>query len=149
MRVGGAADCEAALRAEVATGEVRREIERGGPVNSVAFSPDGTLLAAGDANREVCVWNVASREALVQGAWVFHSTRIMSVAFSPSGSHVASGALDEHIFLWEVPAEKGAASKRTQYPNAHRDGTNCVAFVDDSHLASAGQDGAAVLWKLD
>ena len=91
---------------------------------------------------------MASREALVQGAWVFHSTRIMSVAFSPSGSHVASGSLDEHIFLWEVPAEKGAASKRTQYPNAHR-GHELRRLHRRHHLASVGQDGAAVLWKLD
>lgn len=119
-----------------------------GALTSVAFSPDGSLLAAGDKNREICVWTVASREALVQGSWVFHATTVTSVAWSPSGKYVASGSLDEHIYLWEVPAEKGASTKRTQFANAHRSGTTAVAFLDEGTLVSAGGDGASCTWKL-
>ena len=75
-------------------------------------------------------------------------TRLAHVCWSPDGKHVASGSLDEHIFLWELPAEKGAASKRTQFNNAHRGGTTALAFLDGATLASAGGDGALSTWKL-
>ena len=40
-------------------------------VNTVAFSPDGTMLAAGSSDDHVLVWHLASRAlaASLSGAW--------------------------------------------------------------------------------
>jgi WD40 repeat protein len=84
------------------TGEI---VGHRGGVTAVAFSPDGTKMAAGDSNREVCLWDVGSRTALVQGTWVYHSTTITSVVWAPSGKYIASGSLDGHIYIWTVPAD--------------------------------------------
>ncbi|MEM1293565.1 MAG: NACHT domain-containing protein, partial [Cyanobacteria bacterium P01_H01_bin.162] len=63
-----------------------------GGVASIAFSPDGRLIAIGDSNGAVQIWEVASRRLifLVKG----HQNGVRSVAFSPDGKTLASGSDD-------------------------------------------------------
>lgn len=115
-----------------------------GALTSVAFSPDGALLAAGDTYREVRVWDVASRTAKVQGQWVFHSTRVTSVAWSPSGKFVASSSLDERIYIWNVENPMSKSS----FDFAHKDGVTGVRFVAEDQLVSVGNDACVNFWQL-
>jgi beta propeller repeat protein len=68
--------------------------------DSVAFSPDGTVLAAGSYGA-VGLWDVSTGERLqtLEG----HTNRVNSVAFSPNGVTLAS-ASEEDVFviLWDV-----------------------------------------------
>src|SRR5207247_1408656 len=58
-------------------------------VYSVAFSPDGKLLAAGGLDGTIQLWDVARRKAL--GAPLTgHNNSVGSVAFSPNGKLLAS-----------------------------------------------------------
>ena len=70
-------------------------------MGNVAFSPDGKLLAAGNAWYEVRWWRVADGALLrtVKG----HTDSVNSVAFSPDGERLASGSLDGTVKLWRVP----------------------------------------------
>lgn len=123
------------------TGEIVGHL---GALTSVAFSPDGSLLAAGDTYREVRVWDVASRTAKVQGQWVFHSTRVTSVAWSPSGQFVVSGSLDERIYIWNV---ENPMSKQS-FDFAHKDGVTGVRFLAEDQLVSVGNDACVNFWQL-
>ena len=69
-------------------------------MGNVAFSPDGEVLAAGNAWYEVRWWRVADGELLrvVEG----HKDSVNSVAFSPDGSLLVSGSLDGAVRLWQV-----------------------------------------------
>lgn len=128
-------------RALVEAGEIVGHL---GALTSVAFSPDGTLLAAGDAYREVRVWNVATREAVVQGQWVFHSTRVTSVAWAPSGQFVASASLDERIYVWSLANPMAKQS----FDFAHKDGATGVRFVAENQLVTVGNDACVNVWQL-
>ncbi|TYZ67270.1 hypothetical protein PybrP1_001477 [[Pythium] brassicae (nom. inval.)] len=148
VAVGGAEDMKIHLfdvvdsgRALVEAGEIVGHL---GALTSVAFSPDGARLAAGDAYREVRVWDVASRAAVVQGQWVFHSTRVTSVAWSPSGQFVASASLDERIYVWSLA---NPMSKRS-FEFAHKDGATGVRFVAEDQLVSVGNDACVNFWQL-
>ena len=60
-----------------------------GPVNSVVFSTDGSLLVSScGAGKTIRVWNVASREELTRAVADEHSTR--HSALSPDGTSIVS-----------------------------------------------------------
>jgi len=67
-------------------------------VRSVAFSPDGRLLASGSDDNKVKIWEVASGRLLhtLSG----HGDWVRSVAFSPDGRLLASGSDDGTVKIW-------------------------------------------------
>ena len=68
-------------------------------VRSVAYSPDGKFLAAGDANGHVYVWPVGGQSP-VSDMTDPDSKGVTSVAFSPNSSVLASGDANGSIYLW-------------------------------------------------
>ena len=74
-------------------------------VSALAYSPDGSLLAAGEASGKVLLLDAASASFEVKTSrWAYHTGRILALAWSPDGAHVASAALDTHIYVWSVAA---------------------------------------------
>ncbi len=70
-----------------------------GSVQSIAFSPDGKLLASGSDDKTIKLWDTATGDVqTLEG----HSGSIQSIAFSPDGKLLASGSGDETIKLWNI-----------------------------------------------
>jgi WD40 repeat protein/subtilase family serine protease len=115
-----------------------------GDVTSVAFSPDGSLLASsGSWDATIKLWRV-SDGALVR-TLTGHTDWVNSVAFSPDGSLIASGSDDSTIKLWRV---SDGALVRTL--TGHWGPVTSVAFSPDGRLlASSGSDDSTIkLWRV-
>ena len=70
-------------------------------VQSLVFSPDGSLLVSGGGDNTLRVWYVSDQSLLT--ALTGHNLTINSVAWSPDGALLASVSLDGTIRLWGIP----------------------------------------------
>lgn len=65
---------------------------------ALAFSPDGQLLAAGDGEGTVKIWDIQERQAIAQLDG--DAVRVDTLTFSPDGRTLASAGYDGQIKLW-------------------------------------------------
>lgn len=114
-----------------------------GTVTAVAFSPDGSLLAAGDSGGKIIVYSMPSGE-LKTASWVFHTAKVASIAWAPSGTRAVSTSLDTNVYVWNtVKPNKNIAIK-----NAHAGGATGAQFVNEDTVVSTGADAAVKTWKI-
>ena len=116
----------------------------GSPVQAIAFSPGGRLLASIDNDHSLRLWNVATRQPL--GAPLAgHTGAVESVAFSPDGTMLASGGDDHTVRLWNMATRQPVGVPLT----GHTGLVDSVAFSPDgTTLASGGFDGTVRLWDV-
>ncbi len=119
----------------------QQSFDAGAPVDAVAFSPDGKVLASGDWQGRVVLRDPVS------GAEKFAdklSQYVHAVAYSPDGKTLATGASDGQVRLLDSVTgdEKAALSLSNE-------AILCVTFSPDGkQLAAAGYDNNIYLCDL-
>ncbi|AFY41738.1 serine/threonine-protein kinase [Nostoc sp. PCC 7107] len=111
-------------------------------VNSVAFAPNGQILASGSDDKTIKLWNLGTGTELqtLKG----HLKWIWAIAFHPDGKILASGSADKTIKLWNL-----ATTEEIRTLTGHTDGVATVAFSPDGQtLASGSLDKTIKLWNL-
>jgi WD40 repeat protein len=113
-------------------------------VYSVAFSPDGTLLASATYGfvNQVNIWDVSDGTEV--RALSGHTHSATSVAFSPDGTLLASASSDETVRIWDV-------SDGTEVQTLSTHSATSVAFSPDGTLlasASYGSVNQVKIWDV-
>jgi WD40 repeat protein len=117
-------------------------LELGVRVNGLAFSPDGTVLAAALFDDTIQIRNASDGQLLrtLQG----HTNWVRDVAFSPEGSVLASASDDDTLRLWRI--SDGALLRIIQ---EGAQGVRCVAFSPDGALLASGlENGDIGIWRV-
>jgi WD40 repeat protein len=114
-----------------------------GGVHSVAFSPDGKLLATGDSYGELRLYQVVDGKQLL--VCTGHKDWLWCVAFSPNGNILASSGKDQTIKLWDVNTGHCLVTL-----HGHSGGIWSIAFSPEGNiLISASEDQTVKLWDIN
>ncbi len=131
---------------------------------SLAFSPDGRILASGDRAGIIRLWDITSetlRRTILDKRRAYGNAYdntpselrsisngyigdVSSLAFSPDGNVLVSGDLSGHIDFWDV--ESGAHLQRLY---AYRNRVVDLAFSPDGNTLASAADDIVMLWEYD
>ena len=126
---------------DISTGEASDAFTSpSGRASELAFSQDGTFLAAAGRGGSVHLWDVETKEIL---RTVKSGGAVYALALSPSGGSIAVGGKDSMVRVWSV----GNGVLRGKMVG-HEGAVHDVAYSPDGRrIASAGKDGTARIWN--
>jgi WD40 repeat protein len=119
-----------------------------GAVGSLSFTPNGTSLVSGGADKQVRLWNLADGQ--LRRSYVGSTAAVTSVKVTQDGTRIVAGGLDKSVRIWPVeppaptaPAVEAkvpevAALVTYEYPTIIR---SISLSVNNLMLAACGDDG--------
>lgn len=131
------ADAEAALRPQP-IGKLLPDLVllAGGKDLRLRVAPDGTRLAAADAQGTITLWDLASGLSLER--FESHTKQVYDMDWSSNGQRLVSVGADQAAWV-HAPAARRAVA-------AHAGGVNSLAGIGNGTWLSAGGDGVIKFW---
>ncbi len=129
---------------DVSTGELRQKLEWQGSLVSMVLSPDGDIVACGSQDNSVHFWRRSTeQDSMMSG----YPAKPSALAFDDTGTLLATGG-GEAVTVWSFHG-RGPEGTRPGVLEHHDQIVTTLAFARRGmRLASAGRDGAVVVWSL-
>ena len=125
------------------TGEVTYVVlGHSGEVLAVAFSPDGTRLVTGSADKTARVWDLTFPRLPELARFTEHEAQVTAVAFNSDGTQVISGSTNNSLKLWNV-----ADAAQVQDFAGHTAAVVGVAFLQNNQPLSVSADKTLRSWN--
>lgn len=107
----------------------------------LAYSPDGSRLAAGGSAATAVLWDMdSSGHRRLPG----HARVLYSLAFSPDGRLLATSSSDQTVRLWDAVGGRHVLTFRGHSASVH-----AAAFCPDGKtVATASRDRSVILWDV-
>lgn len=139
--IASGADDEMIILWDAQSGEVKRRLKIPGPgyrnspqplsVLSLAFSRNGKMIATGNIEGKVVLWDVETGKLL--RSFVGHSDGVRSIVFSPDDQTLATGSVDDTIILWDVQTAKRRLKLKSKESHART-----LSFSSDGETLTCG-----------
>jgi WD40 repeat protein len=114
------------------------------PITSLAFGPNGELLASADGKAIIKLWNVSDQRVLSNFTGSTPTVIGTSLSISPDGQWLVSGSSDKIIRLWNV--SNGQIQENL---TGHESSVVSVVFSPAGQwLASADIEGTIKIWNV-
>lgn len=110
--------------------KVKNFAQHSDAVGSVAFSPDGLMLASGSKDKTIQIWDLATGKSI--RTFAGDSSTIWSVAFDSNGTKLATGTGFWRVMLWDL--KTGQATRTLD----HTASVWSVALSPDGKLIASG-----------
>ena len=113
-----------------------------GPLNSAAFSPDGTRVVTTSEDRTACIWDAVSgrKVASLRG----HYGSVRSATFSPNGTRVVTASSDGTARVWDGATGCEIASLKEHYKTV----ISAAFDRDGTRVVTASHDWTARVWNV-
>ena len=106
-----------------------------GEYQTIKLSPDGKLIASGDNQRLILVYEADTKKVICD-RFGFHTGSIFDLDWTSDSKFLASASLDGSVMLWEIETKK----RLKNYPNFDGNQINAVRFLNDNKdVVCAGQ----------
>ena len=109
---------------------------------ALAFSPDGTLLACGNEDCTIKLWNTVTGELFA--IFIGHLSEVSTLVFSPEGNTLASASHDGIVRFWDIKLRKAIKTQIT----GHMSIRTASMLKDSSRLVSVSDSGIISVWDL-
>jgi WD40 repeat protein/serine/threonine protein kinase len=117
------------------------------PVQSVAFSRDGTLLVSGSRDNSVKVWSVETAQPV--NTFRGHHSGVRDAVFTPDGRRVISGGQDQQAIVWNIDEYEELRVLQGFTLAGHTDAVLSADFSrDGGRIVTASKDRTARTWDL-
>lgn len=118
-----------------------------GSMTSVAWAPGGTVVATGDKDGSVYLWDAATgrqrRQLMVPGAG-----EVLAAAISPGGTVLAAGYSNGSTYLFSVATGRPVATLADPGPAAGKEVDSLAFSPDGGTLVTADGNGSAYVWRI-
>lgn len=136
------------LNGTCATKPIEIPTNQFGPTTTMAFSPDGTVLAAGSDDGTILLERsdlTDNQGPITLSQPIGHLGPVTSIAFSPNGHTMASGSNDGKIMLWNVADPRDPTTIAT-LPAPDETVISMAFSGDGATLASSADNRTISLW---
>ncbi|MGB9181899.1 MAG: hypothetical protein WCB68_21900 [Pyrinomonadaceae bacterium] len=126
-------------------------------INSVAFSPDNTLVALGSKGGQVRVWNTRGTgdDATLKIKLEDQTGAVSSVAFSPDNKLLATVDAEGTTRVWRTETEETRVGKTEAGENVAtlwdetEEVTSATFSPDSKYVITMSSDGAVRVWEIE
>jgi predicted nucleic acid-binding Zn-ribbon protein len=108
-------------------------------VTNVSISPDGVLVASGDRNGHIYVWEIESGQKLY--TMMHHKKAITALSWRADSNLLAASSEDGEVSTWNI-----INGRKVKNFKAHGDGTTDVFYSNKGHLVTCGRDQHAKVY---